>query len=150
MEIVVSRNRAPVFAAPFSGIALEYAQASRTTTPATVTNHLVRCSRSVIISSPYVVPKASLLGRRTYLNARYSTLPELQSLRRFAPYKTECSTEGSYYEAVMFLYTCVRKGFLDTTVLNAGISFNERPENVLQNAKLVRSLRQRHQRHRRH
>jgi hypothetical protein len=25
MEIVVSRNRAPVFAAPFSGIALEYA-----------------------------------------------------------------------------------------------------------------------------
>jgi hypothetical protein len=38
----------------------------------TVTNHLVRCSRSVIIS-PYVVSRASLLGRRTYLNARYST-----------------------------------------------------------------------------
>jgi hypothetical protein len=45
--------------------------ASRTTTPATVTNHLVRCSRSVIIP-PYVVFRASLLGRRTYLNARYS------------------------------------------------------------------------------
>jgi hypothetical protein len=44
------------------------------------------------------------------------------------------------YEAVLFLYTCVWKGFLDTTVLNAGISFNERPENVLQNAKLVRII----------
>jgi hypothetical protein len=43
----------------------------RTTTPATVTNHLVRCSRSVIIT-PYVVFRASLLGRRTYFNARYS------------------------------------------------------------------------------
>jgi hypothetical protein len=47
------------------------ALASRTTTPATVTNHLVRCSRSVIIL-PYVVFRASLLERRTYLNARYS------------------------------------------------------------------------------
>jgi hypothetical protein len=39
---------------------------------ATVTNHLVRCSRSVIIP-PYVVFRASLLRRRTYLNARYSS-----------------------------------------------------------------------------
>jgi hypothetical protein len=53
------------------GHTIRRALASRTTTPATVTNHLVRYSRSVIIS-PYVVFRASLLGRRTYLNARYS------------------------------------------------------------------------------
>jgi hypothetical protein len=53
------------------GHTIRRALASRTTTPATVTNHLVRCSRSVIIP-PYVVFRASLLGRRTYLNARYS------------------------------------------------------------------------------
>jgi hypothetical protein len=58
------------------GYTIRRALASRTTTPATVTNHLVRCSRSVIIS-PYVVSRASLLGRRTYLNARYSTSPLL-------------------------------------------------------------------------
>jgi hypothetical protein len=54
------------------GHTIRRALASRTTTLATVTNHLVRCSRSVIIP-PYVVLRASLLGRRTYLNARYST-----------------------------------------------------------------------------
>jgi hypothetical protein len=43
-------------------------------------------------------------------------------------------------EAALFLYTCVRKGFLDTTVLNAGISFNERPENVCINAPLMRTI----------
>jgi hypothetical protein len=53
------------------GYTIRRALASRTTTPATVTNHLVRCSRSVIIP-PYVVFRASLLGRRTYFNARYS------------------------------------------------------------------------------
>jgi hypothetical protein len=53
------------------GCTIRRALASRTTTPATVTNHLVRCSRSVIIP-PHVVSRASLLGRRTYLNARYS------------------------------------------------------------------------------
>jgi hypothetical protein len=53
------------------GRTIRCALASRSTTPPTVTNHLVRCSRSVIIS-PYVVSRASLLGRRTYLNARYS------------------------------------------------------------------------------
>jgi hypothetical protein len=60
------------------GRTIRRALASRTTTPATVTNHLVRCSRSVIIS-PYVLSKASLLGRRTYLNARYNTENALQS-----------------------------------------------------------------------
>jgi hypothetical protein len=55
--------------------------ASRTTTPATVTNHLVRCSRSVIIP-PYVVFRASLLGRRTYLNARYSTCATAAKLKK--------------------------------------------------------------------
>jgi hypothetical protein len=54
------------------GYTIRRALASRTTTPATVTNYLVRCSRSVIIP-PYVVFRASLLGRRKYLNARYST-----------------------------------------------------------------------------
>jgi hypothetical protein len=54
------------------GRTIRRALANRTTTPATVTNHLVRCSTSVIIS-PYVVSRASLLVRRTYLNARYST-----------------------------------------------------------------------------
>jgi hypothetical protein len=55
------------------GYTIRRALASRTTTQATVTNHLVRCSRSVIIS-PYVVSRASLLGRRPYLNVRYITL----------------------------------------------------------------------------
>jgi hypothetical protein len=43
------------------GYTIRRALASRTTTPATVTNHLVRCSRSAIIP-PYVVFRASLLG----------------------------------------------------------------------------------------
>jgi hypothetical protein len=47
------------------------ALASRTITAATVTSHLVRCPQSVT-SIRYVVPGASLPGRRTYLNARYS------------------------------------------------------------------------------
>jgi hypothetical protein len=55
------------------GHTIRRALANRTTTPAIVTNHLVCCSRSVIIS-PYVVFRAALLGRRTYLNTRYSTL----------------------------------------------------------------------------
>jgi hypothetical protein len=54
------------------GHTIRRALTSRTTTPAAVTNHLVRYSRSVIIP-PYVVFRASLLGRRTYLNARYSS-----------------------------------------------------------------------------
>jgi hypothetical protein len=48
-----------------------HALASRTITAATVTSSLVRCPQSVT-SIRYVVPGASLPGRRTYLNARYS------------------------------------------------------------------------------
>jgi hypothetical protein len=49
----------------------------RTITAATITSHLVRCPQSVI-STPYIVPGVSLPGRRTYLNARYSTLTAAQ------------------------------------------------------------------------
>jgi hypothetical protein len=66
------------------GHTIRRALASRTTTPATVTNHLVRCSRSVIIP-PYVVFRASLLGRRTYLNARYS-ISQVPTLKIATPW----------------------------------------------------------------
>jgi hypothetical protein len=54
------------------GRTTSHALASRTITAATVTSSLVRCPQSVT-SIRYVVPGASLPGRRTYLNARYST-----------------------------------------------------------------------------
>jgi hypothetical protein len=130
MEIVVSRNRAPVFAAPFSGIALEYALASRTTTPATVTNHLVRCSRSVIIS-PYVVPRASLLGRRTYLDARYSTiLPQQQRIKLHL----HCTTMDRYTilkdRDFQTLMLHARQYYKDGNFDNYTVTFKEMLEHI--------------------